>query len=192
MLLSIWQRRRSAIIATTALAAISLSPALLTSSALEAQDRPQTRQGFWISVGLGGGSLGCENCGDDRENGGTAQIALGGTLSPRFQLGASSNAWAKEVNGVDITMSSLAAVAKFYPWVARGFYLSGGLGIGRIAFKEGSVSASEDGTSAILGLGYDIRVGKNFSITPFLNGVGASFDGNRSDFNQVGIGVTWH
>lgn len=192
MLLSVWQRHRSVIIATTVLAAISLSPALLTSSALEAQDRPQTRQGFWISVGLGGGSLGCENCGDDRENGGTAQIALGGTLSPRFQLGASSNAWAKEVNGVDVTMSSLAAVAKFYPWVARGFYLSGGLGVGRITFKEGSVSLSEDGTSAILGLGYDIRVGKNFSITPFLNGVGASFDGNRSDFNQVGIGVTWH
>jgi hypothetical protein len=187
-----WQKHCTAIIATTALLALSLSPSLLASSALGAQEKPQTRQGFWISVGVGGGSLGCENCGDNRETGGTAQIALGGTLSPRFQLGASSNAWAKEVNGTDITMSSLTAIAKFYPWVARGFYLSGGLGVGRIAFKEGSVTLSEDGTSAILGLGYDIRVGKNFSITPFLNGVGASFDGNRSDFNQVGIGFTWH
>jgi len=189
---STWRARCRTSLVSLVFAALCMSPALLTSAALEAQDKPQTRQGFWISVGVGGGSLGCENCGDNRETGGTAQIALGGTLSPRFQLGASSNAWAKEVNGTDITMSSLTAIAKFYPWVARGFYLSGGLGVGRIAFKEGSVTLSEDGTSAILGIGYDIRVGKNFSITPFLNGVGASFDGNQSDFNQVGIGFTWH
>lgn len=44
----------------------------------------------------------------------------------------------------------------------------------------------------IMGIGYDIRVGKNFSLTPFLNGVGGSFNGNGANFNQIGLSLTWH
>lgn len=177
--------------------ALALLGALLMVAPLanaEAQDgaNKHERRGFWISVGAGVGSLGCDECGGSRENGGTAQIALGGTLSPRFQLGVSSNAWAKTVDGVTITMTSVTALAKFYPSATGGFFLQGGLGVGGLELKEGSLSLSEDGTSAILGLGYDIRVGRNFSITPFLNGVGASFDGSGANFNQVGVSLTWH
>ena len=45
---------------------------------------------------------------------------------------------------------------------------------------------------AILGIGYDIRLGKNFSLTPYLNGVGASFDGDGLNVSQIGIGFSWH
>ena len=100
----------------------------------EAQDsaNKHDRRGFWISVGAGVGSLGCDDCGGSRENGGTAQIAL----------------------------------------------------------AERSLALSGDGTSAILGLGYDIRVGRNFSIAPFLNGAGESLDCSGANFNQVGVGLT--
>jgi hypothetical protein len=54
------------------------------------------------------------------------------------------------------------------------------------------VRVSEDGTSALFGLGYDWRVGTNFSVTPFLNGVAGSFDGEGANFNQLGISLTWH
>ena len=162
------------------------------SSAQAATENKHARQGFWLTLGGGGGSLGCDECGDTRENGGTGQFALGGTISPRFQVGASSNVWTKNVEGVTVTMSSLTAIAKFYPSATGGFHLTGGLGLGQLEFKEGSDSLKEDGTSAILGLGYDIRVAKNFSITPFLNGIGGSFDGSSANFNQFGISLTWH
>jgi hypothetical protein len=187
-----WTSRRSMLPALgLVIAALSHIP-LATASAQAQDGNKHERRGFWISVGGGGGSFGCDDCSGSRESGGTGQIALGGTLSQRLQLGVSSNAWVKTVEGVTITMSSLTALAKFYPSATGGFFLSGGLGVGRLELKEGSVSVSEDGTAAILGIGYDIRVTKNFSITPFLNGVGASFDGNGANFNQFGVSLTWH
>ncbi len=164
---------------------------IATTSALSAQGKPQTRQGFWITAGIGGGSLGCDPC-DSRETGGTAQIALGGTLSPRLQLGATSNAWSKTVDGVTVTQSALMALVKFYPSATGGFFVQGGLGVGQLKLGVSNLSVTEDGTSAILGLGYDWRVGTNFSITPFLNGVAGSFDGDGANFNQIGISLTWH
>jgi hypothetical protein len=53
--------------------------------ALEAQGRPQTREGFWIGGGLGYGSLGIEDL-TDREDGLSGNLTLGGTVSPRFLL----------------------------------------------------------------------------------------------------------
>ena len=172
------------------LTAVAASTMLFTTT-LSAQSKPQTRQGFWITAGLGVGSLGCDEC-DSRETGGTAQIALGGTLSPRLQLGATSNAWSKKEDGVTVTQSALMALVKFYPSATGGFFLQGGLGVGQLELKSGNISFSEDGTSALFGLGYDIRVGTNFSITPFLNGVAGSFDGDGANFNQLGISLTWH
>ncbi len=180
--------RARRLLTTTVLAS---SAVLFTSTVLAAQSKPQVREGFWITVGIGGGSFGCDDC-DSREGGGTAQLALGGSLSQRLQLGASINAWSKDVDGVTFTQSGVMALAKFYPSATGGFFVQGGLGIGSLEASSGNISVSEEGTSAILGLGYDWRVARNFSITPFINGVGGSFDGNGANFNQVGISLTWH
>lgn len=171
--------------------ALATSAVLFASTLLSAQSKPQVREGFWITAGIGGGTFGCDDC-DDREGGGTAQLALGGTLSPRLQLGASINAWSKEVDDVTFTQSGVMALVKFYPSATGGFFVQGGLGIGRLEASSGNITVSEDGTSAILGLGYDWRVGRNFSITPFANAVAGSFDGNGANFNQLGISLTWH
>jgi len=173
------------------ISAVATSAVLVTGTMLPAQGKPQVRQGFWITAGVGGGSLGCDEC-TTRESGATAQIALGGTISPRLQLGATSNAWSKNVDGATLTQSALMALVKFYPSATGGFFLQGGLGIGRLELGAGNVRVAEDGASAIFGLGYDWRVGTNFSITPFLNGVGGSFDGEGANFNQLGISLTWH
>lgn len=159
---------------------------------LAAQERPNTRSGFWFNLGVAGGTLGCDDC-DGRESGGSAQIALGGTINSRVLLGASSNAWVKEVEGTTLSMSSLTAVVHFYPSATGAFFLTGGLGVGTLKVEDDFFgSASSSGTSAIVGVGYDWRVGKNFSITPFLNGIGGSFDGGKVNFGQLGVGVTWH
>jgi hypothetical protein len=137
--------------------------------------------------------MGCQDC-YWREGGFSGNASLGGTLSSKVLLGAMSAGWTKEESGVTLTVGSLAAVVRFYPSATGGFYLLGGLGIGTISADiSGFGSDSETGASAILGLGYDIRVGKSVSLTPFWNGVGVSTS-NDSDanFGQIGLGITIH
>lgn len=170
---------------------------LLTAVALSAipasaQTQSQTRQGFWFNLGLGAGSLGCENC-DTRVNGLSGQLSLGGTISPRFLLGVASNGWSKSENGTTLTMGSLTAAFRFYPSATGGFFLTGGLGVATLDVgAEGFGSASTTGTGAMLGLGYDIRLGDSVSLTPFWNGIGGTFDGGTANFGQIGVGFTWH
>jgi hypothetical protein len=58
---------------------------------------------------------------------------------------------------------------------------------------SGFGSETRSGTGAILGLGYDIRIGDHFSLTPFLNGVGISTTGGGdANFSQIGLGITTH
>lgn len=172
------------------LAAIGLALLVFTSTA--GAQHAQTRQGFWFNVGLGAGSLGCDDCGS-RTNGLSGQLSLGGTITPRLLLGAGTNGWTKNEDGVTVTMGSLAALVRFYPSTTGGFYLTGGLGVATIDLGvDGYGSASDTGVSALLGIGYDIRVGQNVSLTPFWNGIGGSFDGYGANFGQIGLGLTIH
>jgi hypothetical protein len=170
---------------------IAAATALITSTAY-GQSRPNTRQGFWFNIGLGAGSLGCDDC-DTRTNGLSGQLSLGGTISPRFLLGVSSNGWTKSEDGVTLTMGALTTAFRFYPSATGAFYLTGGLGLATLDLGvEGYGSESEMGVAALLGLGYDIRVGDSISLTPFWNGIGGSFHGGGANFGQIGLSITWH
>jgi hypothetical protein len=164
---------------------------LFTAGPLAAQ-RAQTRDGFWLSVGAGWGSLGCREC-DGREGAFSGNIALGGTLSQRWLLGVSSNGWTKSESGATLTAATLTAAVRFYPSATGGFFLTGGLGIGTLDVAiSGLGSDSEVGGGALLGLGYDIRIGRNLSLTPFWNGVGIDTGNADANFGQIGIGITVH
>jgi hypothetical protein len=179
---------------TTAL----LTVMVLVASGLSAQ-RPQTRSGFWINLGVGNGSLGCENC-DGRTSAVSGQLALGGTLSDKLLLGGSINNWTKEEGGLTLSASTVTAMVRFYPSATGGFFLSGGLGlattsanidIGAFGF-ENELFLEDNGVGALIGAGYDIRVGRNISITPFFNGYGMYMDGGNLNVVQVGVGMTIH
>lgn len=62
-------------------AALVVLAVAIPSASSNAQDRPNTREGFWFNAGLGYGSVGCERCAS-REYGLSGQLALGGSLSP--------------------------------------------------------------------------------------------------------------
>lgn len=172
--------------------AAGVALALVAFASNASAQHAQIRQGFWFNVGLGAGSLGCDDC-TSRTNGLSGQLSLGGTISPRFLLGVGTNGWTKEEDGVTLTMGSLAALARFYPSATGGFYLTGGLGIARLDLGLADYgSESDTGVSALLGIGYDIRVGQNVSLTPFWNGIGGSFDGYGANFGQIGLGLTIH
>jgi hypothetical protein len=150
------------------------------------------RDGFWFNGGLGYGSLGCDDC-SDREGGLVGTLSFGGTVSQKVLLGGSTFAWTKSEDGVTLTTSAVTGTIRFYPSETSGFYLLGGLGVGRIDVEfSGAGSADETGGAAALGLGYDIRMGDNVSLTPFLHGVGLSFDGGDANFNQLGLSITTH
>lgn len=164
--------------------------ATLGAMPLDAQ-RPQVRQGFWANLGLGVSSLGCDDCGD-RETGTAVAIALGGTLNQKWQLGGGIHGWTKTEDGVTLTVGLASALTKFYPSATGGFHLIGGLGIASIDLSVGNVSGTERGWGMLLGLGYDIRVGRNVSLSPFWNGVATWYDDGDLNFGQLGLGVTVH
>ena len=67
----------------------------------------------------------------------------------------------------------------------------------------GSAKLESVGVAILLSTGYDYRVGKNFSLTPFLNYLATA--GGKAQINgavtseklnanlaQIGLGFTWH
>jgi len=152
----------------------------------------QARQGFWFSGGLGYGSLGCKDCGS-REGGISGGLSLGGTITPRFLLGVGTSGWTKEDQGARLTVDEIDARVRFYPTTNGGFFLTGGVGIGEVrASVTGFGSATETGGGAILGMGYDIRVAKNTSITPYWNGYAMKNSNTDANVGQIGLAVTLH
>ena len=152
---------------------------------------PQARDGFWFNVGLGYGSLGCENC-DSREGGFSGGLSLGTTLSSKLLVGVGTTAWTKEEDGGRLTAGTLTALARFYPSATGGLFIVGGLGLGSVEVSVGGISARENGGAAVLGLGYDFRIGSNMSLTPFWNGAGLNVSDANMNYGQIGLGFTMH
>lgn len=169
---------------------VAVVGALGVATAAQAQKAP-LRQGFWFSGGLGMGSLGSDG-GTSRETGVTGDISLGGTLSQRWLLGVGSSAWSKSENGGRLTVGTLDARVRFYPSATGGFFLTGGIGAGSVRASVGGISATDNGAGAIFGLGYDYRVARNASVTPYWNGFAMKSDNNNANVGQVGLAVTLH
>jgi hypothetical protein len=148
---------------------------------------PHVREGFWFNIGLGFGSLGCQDCAT-REDGLSGGLSLGGAIGDRVLLGVGTSGWAKNVAGQTLSVGVLDARVRFYPVRTSGFFLTGGLGVGSISFA----GESEFGAGAIVGLGWDIRVSRNVSLTPFWNGFAMSNSNGDANVGQIGVGVTIH
>lgn len=160
----------------------------------DAQVSP-ARDGFFIGVGLGGGSFGCSTC-PDRQSGVSGHLKLGTTMSDQLLLGVESSAWTKEETGARMTHANLSAMVQFYPVATNGFFVRGGLGVSRLEVSASgpglSLSAGQTGLGLTAGLGYDVRVGSNFSISPYGTWGWGDFDGGSANTFQLGLGVTWH
>lgn len=165
--------------------------ALAVSAASAQAQNGHIRDGFWISGGLGYGSLGCDGCGS-RTGSVSGDLSIGGTISPRFLLGAGTAAWTKSEDGATLTVATLDARVRFYPSRSGGFFVTGGIGFGSMRGGVGSISATETGVGTILGLGWDIRVARNTSITPYWNGFAMKNANVDANVGQAGIAVTLH
>lgn len=175
-----------------------------------AQAKPQTRQGLNVSFGLGAGSGGvkCTDCASDRQNGGTGYFRLGGTVSPQLVVGGELSGWTHSEDAGDVTFSYITAFAQYYPVVTSGFFVKGGLGFGGTEFNVqdptlGNIKLESQGLAGSVGAGYDIRLGKNFSLSPYVEymstfGAPAKVNGQDAGGNlngnvvAFGLGFTWH
>ncbi len=189
----------------------SLLPAVLactlSTSLLHAQ-HPNTRQGFWLSGGLGAGSVGveCSGCTSDRTTGLSGNVRLGGTLGGgKFLLGGETNGWIHSESGIDESMGFVSFIFVWYPGASGAFFLKLGTGGMRYTASDGVDEISATAPAGSIGLGYDFRIGRNVSLTPYLNAlattsVDAKFNGQsiatpvsiKTNLVQFGLAVTMH
>jgi len=147
------------------------------------------RQGFWFNGGLGYGSIGCDSCLGARAGGLSGGVTFGATLSPRALLGVGTSGFTRtDGYGGHVNVGTLDARVRFYPSSMSGIFLTGGYGLGRFSRYDGT----QFGTAAVFGVGWDVRLGRNVSLTPFLNGVAMRSSLFDANVGQVGLGVTVH
>ena len=167
---------------------------------------PPRRNGFWIGFGLGYGSANvtCDSCGSGSRTGGvTAFLKLGGTPSRNLLIGGAINGWSHESGGATETMANVTASLYYYPAARSGLFLTGGLGFSDYRVDT-SPSVEGTGWGFTAGIGYDIRVGRNVSLTPVANfvyggvgdlsvsGGGTFATGWKQNVVDFGLGVTFH
>ncbi|OLC77291.1 MAG: hypothetical protein AUH78_04725 [Gemmatimonadetes bacterium 13_1_40CM_4_69_8] len=186
---------------------IALGGVLLAVAPAARAQYPQRREGFWIGFGLGYGSanITCDSCGSGPRTGGvTAFVKLGGTPSRNLLIGGAINGWSHSSGGATETIGNVTASLYYYPVAASGLFLSGGLGFSSYNVNT-SPSITGTGWGFTAGVGYDVRVGRNVSLTPVANfvyggvgelgvsGGGGTFaTGWKQNVVDFGLGVTFH
>jgi hypothetical protein len=181
---------------------LSLPPTPATAQQLPeglVEVRESTRRGFWLGLGLGAGGESY----DLRPSVGyssvlykpTVSFRLGGTVSQHLRLGGEVLSWINEVGPAVESLTSALFVAQFYPWAGSGLYLKGGLGIGRNAvnFDDG-YNEGDTGFAALVGAGYELRLGRRVFLNPVIDLVGHRYDnGLLGDYRErlvnFGLGI---
>jgi hypothetical protein len=183
-------------------AALMISPALAS-----AQDPPpglievpeSSRRGFWLGLGLGAGGesfdLSPRDGYSDLLYRPTVSLRLGGTVSQHLRLGGEVLSWINDVGPAVESLSSALFIAQLYPFASSGFYVKGGLGIGRNAvdFDDG-FDQGDTGFAGLIGAGYELRLSRRFYLNPTIDLVGHRYDdGLVGDYRErlvnFGLGI---
>jgi hypothetical protein len=157
------------------------------------------RKGFWLGLGVGAGGESY----DLQPRAGysdvlyrpTISFRLGGTVSQHLRLGGEVLSWINENGPAVESLTSALFVAQFYPVASTGFYLKGGLGIGRNAvdFEDG-YGTGDTGFAGLVGAGYELRLGRRFYLNPVIDLVGHRYSDRlggsyRERLVNFGLGI---
>jgi hypothetical protein len=178
--------------AASGIAAVVLILAVLTPG--QAGAFPQTRDGWLVGFGIGGGSAGVS--GDDNREGGTAgSFRVGYAFQPEVSLELNSTGWSKSESGTTVTFTVTGVALNYYPG-AQGFVLRGGAGLGSASATEKSgsttFSASESGLGVLLGAGYEFRVRRTFAIGPQIDFGYLNLEDGSVNYVNGCLGLHWY
>jgi hypothetical protein len=132
------------------------------------------RSGFHFSIGLGSASVSasCAQCAtdffDNRLNGLSGNIQLGGAATSRLVIAAEFSGWMKNDEPIYRRIAALNLVVLGYPSENVGFFIKGGAGALRAIAEDDFIRLQTDAWTAQTGLGYDIALG-GIMLTPYVN-----------------------
>lgn len=179
--------------------------ALLAAAPLAAQD-PSVHKDFWIGFGFGPGVNLSDGFDGESRWGGNGYLRLGGTPDAKLLLGGEVIAWTREENNVHLSRGNAQFVAMYYPCPCGGLYLKGGLGFASISrsTEQGNThtTTTKGGLGSGLGVGYELRLGKNLFLVPSADFLFQVFEkdtdpvlGKIPATNTMllfNLGLTWH
>lgn len=158
------------------------------------------RHGAWIGFGVGAGE---DSYRYDADPGFGHKItkpsffiAGGGTVNPHLRLGGEINAWVNEYNdqvtGYNITETLIGGLitGQVYPVSKLGLFVKGGLGISRSgsSVSGGGYGTGETGFAYLYGAGYEVKLGRNFFLTPIVSVMNHRSSQGQRD-NPDGLGT---
>jgi len=157
------------------------------------------RRGFWGALGVGAGG----EAYDLRDGAGysgelyrpTVSLRLGGTPSQYVRLGGEILGWIDDQGARTESISSFLFITQFYPAPTTGFYLKGGLGLGRHEVDfDNSFGVGDTGFAGLLGAGWEVRVGRRIYLNPAADLVQHRYTGRggeryRERIVNFGVGV---
>jgi hypothetical protein len=171
-------------------------PALLQPAVASADMQAHVRDGWFLGVGLGGGSAAITANGNtsDREGGGAGSFRVGYAINPKIGLGVESNTWLKSQDNVDLSFTTYAATLFYFP--SEGLILRGGIGGGdataEIQNGNTTVSATESGFGITAGVAYEFRLGRNFALGPQLDYSFVNLDSFDANYVNGGLSFNWY
>lgn len=186
--------------------AVAVTFTLAAPSAL-AQDRgPREHRGFWIGFGFGGGWNVSEGLDGESLAGGAAFLRMGGTLSQQILIGGEVIGWGREIDGADLGRGNATFTVMYYPSINGGLYVKGGVGFAELTnvseirvagIQVTTVTTSKGGFGTTLGVGYDIRLARNFYLSPTVDWLFQVFEETPSGTSTnniilLTVGATWH
>lgn len=172
-----------------------------------------SRRGFWVGagVGTGAGSMHCNICEHEREQGTSAYLRAGTTVNRKLLLGVQGSGWQRTGDAGKRRLVSLTGGAWWYPNERHGYYLHGGAGLSRWRASQEGDAVTSQAVALVLGVGYEVRVNPKLSIVPYLNALGSSSgalwlenkdavsferrklpSGGHALLFQIGLGITRH
>jgi hypothetical protein len=187
---------------------VTLCACASRSTHAQATGRPNTREGFWVSAGL---DLGAAKSNGTLFPGWSGSVRLGGTLSQSVLVGGEVDTWLHTESWTATeTITAGSLVVLWYPSGTGALYLKFGLGGMMHYWGVGDSRYTFSAPSALLGLGYEVRVGPRLSLSPYAEALAGSTTQLRdgpddtspaeetasskyfTTFLQVGLGLTWH
>lgn len=136
----------------------------------------QERKGFWFDFGVGQGSMAVSAEGSqiDRGASGVASLDVGWAMRPSLLVGLGIRSAALDVSGTYVTggaVTNLMGVVAYYPRSSSGLFVKGGIGgtfVDLTMIDQGAKRLTNVARGLGLSgrLGYDIYLGRGFSVTP--------------------------